>query len=91
MKHIYRLNALMAAIACAAALVHAAPDMINYQGRLLDAGGQPVNGSVTVAVALFNAETGGTQVFTQHVGNVTSQNGIYSFAWGTNPSTALES
>jgi hypothetical protein len=66
------------------------PPSINYQGRLLDAGGQPVNATVPIAVALFNAETGGTQVFTQHVGNVTVQNGIYSFAWGTtNLATAL--
>jgi hypothetical protein len=81
---------VMLAVLTALTAQAATPGLINYQGRLLDAGGQPVNATVPVAVALFNAETGGTQVFTQHVGNVTVQNGIYSFAWGTtNLATAL--
>jgi hypothetical protein len=59
-----------------------APTSINFQGRLLNNGGQPVNGSVPVAVTVWSADTGGSLLFTQHVGSVTVESGLYDFEWG---------
>ena len=37
----------------------AIPSLINFQGRLLDTGGNPVSGTVTVEVSLFTVDMGG--------------------------------
>ena len=65
------------------------PSAMNYQGRLLDAGGEPVSGVVTVRVDLFAAETGGAAVYGEEVGPVLVQNGLYAFAFGTNAAGVL--
>lgn len=66
-----------------ASLSHAqVPLMLNYQGRLLDETGQPVDGPEPMAVALFDAATGGSMIYTQDLGNVSVQNGLFTFLWG---------
>lgn len=58
------------------------PMVLNYHGRLFDQGGQPVNGNLAVQVALFGSEIGGSQVYTQSIGNVLVRDGLYNFTWG---------
>ncbi len=41
------------------------PQMLNYQGRLVDGGGQPVTVPVNVVFALWNAETDGDSLWSE--------------------------
>ena len=45
-----------------AAVAVAAPGLINYQGRLTDAIGQPVTTAVNVRFTFWDAETGGALI-----------------------------
>ena len=58
------------------------PSTLNYQGRLLNANGQPATGTVSVALSLYTNSTGGTSVYTEDIGLVPVQDGVYSFNWG---------
>lgn len=59
-----------------------APDRIHYQGRMYGDSDEPVNGTYAVSIAVFDAETGGSELYTQRVGNVVFTNGMYDFTWG---------
>ena len=73
------------------AMVWAQPSLINYQGRLLDAGGEPFNGVVPVEVRLFDSDTGGVAIWQQTITNVEVVNGLYHFQFGdTNLADALD-
>lgn len=65
------------------------PAMINYQGRLLDNAGHPLNTNVTIRVNLYTNSVGGTQIYTENVGTVAVLNGMYSFTFGTNKTGML--
>ncbi len=74
---------------CAAALLvgatvraEAPPSSIYYQGRLLDAGGDPVDATIDVEVRLFTEESGGTAVWSQALSDISVVNGLYSFFFG---------
>ena len=58
------------------------PSLINYQGKLLNTNGTPVNGSVSVQVDLFTAASGGSPVYTENIGSVAVVDGIYSLNFG---------
>ena len=60
--------------------VAAVPSEINYQGLITDPDGDPIESATnSVAVNLYQAETGGTTVYTQSFTQVASDaNGIYS-------------
>ncbi len=58
------------------------PNLINYQGRLRDNLGLPLNGAISVQVALYTNETSDNVVFRQDIGAVPITNGVYSFAFG---------
>lgn len=72
-------------------ICEAIPAAINYQGRLLQANGQPVNnGYVDVTVNLYDAETGGTKVYEEDIGQVAVVDSLYSFNFGTNTIDFIE-
>ena len=86
-KHVIQKTLLSAAL-CAilpATSAHAAvPGLINYQGRLTDSNGDPVTGSKTLAVAIYDAATGGTLRYSENIGAVPlDDRGIYSFQFGS--------
>ena len=59
------------------------PSLINYQGRLTDANGDPVTGSKNFAISIYDAATNGTLLYTETIGAVTlDDNGVYSFQFG---------
>lgn len=58
------------------------PDLINYQGRLVEPNGDPVNGTVSVVVRIFTQVTGGTEIWEQDVGDVDVVGGLYSLQFG---------
>ena len=87
MKRIFSpFTVAMALLVAASYLVFAAviPAQINYQGRLTDSQGNSVNGTVQMAVKLYNAPTGGTNalLYSETIGPVAVTNGIYRFAFG---------
>ena len=41
------------------------PSLINYQGRLTDANGDPVTGSKNFSISIFDAATGGNLLYTE--------------------------
>ena len=61
----------------------AVPSDINYQGRLSDTNGNPVTGDVTMGLKLYDAQTGGNEIYSEDIGTVTlDENGVYSFQFG---------
>jgi hypothetical protein len=62
----------------------AAAQPINYQGRLSDKSGSNVNGTKNFSLRIFDAKTGGKQIYEENVGAVTVNEGAYSFNFGEN-------
>ncbi len=58
------------------------PSLVNYQGRLLDAGGNPRSGNVSIVVSVHTAETGGTQGYSETINSVPVNNGLFSIHFG---------
>ena len=75
------INWLLAATFCCASAHAQVPEQIGYQGVLVDAGGQPVNGLVPMLFRLYSMPSGGSALYseTQTV-NVT--NGVFNVAIG---------
>lgn len=66
----------------------AVPGSINYQGRLTDAAGVPQPGSHAMSLKIYDAATGGTQLYTESLGNITADaNGVYAFQFGASGSS----
>lgn len=55
--------------------IAAIPQYINYQGYLTDSSGTPINGAVTITFKLYDASTGGTQLWTASP-SITAVNGL---------------
>lgn len=61
----------------------AVPHLINYQGRLTDASGSPLNGSCSLTFRIYDAETAGNLLWEEtHQGTVI-QKGIFSILLGS--------
>jgi formylglycine-generating enzyme required for sulfatase activity len=58
------------------------PSLINYQGRLTDAEGNPVTGNRTMVVRVYDAPTAGNMTYQEPIGTVVVTNGTYSFQFG---------
>lgn len=76
--------ALLCSLSTALLAIGQVPSLINYQGRLTDANGNPVTGSKNFAISIFDAATGGNLLYSETIGAVTiDNNGIYSFQFGS--------
>jgi hypothetical protein len=71
---------LSVALGLIPSLASAAPMQLVQQGRLLDAGGQPVNGAQTLVFRIEDA--GGTARFTETLSNVPVTDGYYGVILG---------
>ncbi len=73
-------NFIIIVFVCLAANgVSAQTDMINYQGRLADASGNPANGNFQFQFRLFDAAVGGTQISSTITNvNITVTSGFYN-------------
>ncbi len=68
--------------------VASVPGEVSFQGLLLDAGGQPVTGSIDFDFALFATATGGTALWSESHTGVAVQDGVYQVSLGaTTPLT----
>ena len=68
----------------------AVPNDINYQGRLTDANGDAVTGDVTISVKMYDAQSGGNEIYSEDIGTVTlDENGVYSFQFGASGNSTV--
>jgi len=67
-------------------IVHAAiPQLINYQGLLLEENGSKVTGIKAITLKVFTGATDGNgtkEIYQENVGNVSVTDGLYSFNFG---------
>jgi len=56
--------------------------LLNYQGKLTDSSGDPVTGIVSVTFAIYDALTGGTQLWSETHVSVTVTNGLFNAILG---------
>jgi hypothetical protein len=75
-----RALSLLLALACPLVAL-AVPTQLTHSGRLLDNAGTPLEGELTLEVALFTEATGGSAVWNETV-NVTAEQGYFSTALG---------
>jgi hypothetical protein len=64
------------------------PETLSFQGRLTDNTGNPVNGPVNLTFRLYDAENGGTEIWSETKPGVNVSSGIYGVllgaaGWGT--------
>ena len=78
------------AIAALAMAAQAVPSGINYQGVLTDSQGQPVTGTRTMSIKLYDAATSGTPLYTEDLGTVSVTDGVFSFEFGTSGTSNAE-
>ena len=62
----------------------AGPAELNFQGVLLDSSGNGVTGARAMTLKLYDAAIGGNLLYTENLGNVAVNKGVYSFNFGTN-------
>jgi hypothetical protein len=63
------------------------PDTISYQGYLTDASGTPVDTSVSMSVAFYDAATGGSNPYAEDHTNVTVSRGQFDLELGAGTTT----
>jgi hypothetical protein len=77
-------QATLAAAWLTASLALAVPSEINYQGVLTDSQGNLVNGNQTMSLKIYDSSTGGTLLYSEDLGTVPVNNGVYNFTFGAN-------
>lgn len=87
-----RLIASVAAVAalCTAADAFAVPSTTSFTARVSDATG-PVDGAVTLRFRIFNAASGGTEMWAETHNDVTADAGLVSVVLGSQPGNGLDS
>jgi hypothetical protein len=77
---------LIAALFLAVAIsriTHAAPELINYQGKLMDSGGTPLSGTYSITFRIYNQQTGGTALWNETHSSVQVQDGTFNILLGS--------
>ena len=59
------------------------PSEINYRGQLLDNAGNPVSGTVSAEVKVYDSQSAGTLLYSESIGNIQVKNGSYAFKFGS--------
>jgi len=67
-----------------------APQTMHFQGYLKDAAGDPVDGSVDMVFAIYDAESGGAALWTEAHAAVPVDDGVYSVVLGSTTPLDLE-
>lgn len=62
---------------------------VNYQGRLADSGGTPLNGTYGMTIALWDAPTEGNLLFVENHAAVPVSNGLFSVGLGSQTSGGI--
>ncbi|MFA5119284.1 MAG: hypothetical protein WC695_10665 [Candidatus Omnitrophota bacterium] len=75
---------LLYAVVCPSAAIYAAvPELINYQGRLTDTSGQPLEGTYSLTFRIYDAETAGNLLWEEIQPAVVVQKGIFNVLLGS--------
>jgi len=74
---------LMLVLLLCSIVVAEVPQLLNYQGRLTDTNGDPLNGSFPMEFRIYTALTGGSQVWTESHASVTVTEGVYQVLLGS--------
>jgi hypothetical protein len=61
----------------------AVPHLINYQGRLTDSSGKPLEGTHNLTFRIYDAETAGNLLWQETYQNINIQKGIFSIMLGS--------
>lgn len=61
----------------------AVPHLLNYQGKLTDSSGNPLNGSYSLTFRIYDAETAGSLLWEETQSGVIIQKGIFSILLGS--------
>ena len=82
-----RLTVIAAILLClAAASLADVPQLINYQGRLTDSGGEPIDGTVSIVFTIYDAATDGNSKWTETQSSIVVTDGLFNVLLGsTNP------
>jgi len=59
------------------------PHLVNYQGRLTDTGGVPLNGSYNLTFRIYDAETAGNLLWEEIQNNIVINKGIFAVLLGS--------
>ena len=59
------------------------PQLINYQGVLTDGGGNPLDAIVSMTFTIYDAQSGGTALWTETHGSVTVVGGLFTVLLGS--------
>ena len=59
------------------------PHMINYQGYLTDTAGEPLDTTVAMTFAFYDAATGGVTLWTESHASITVQEGLFDTLLGS--------
>ncbi len=60
----------------------AVPELINYQGYLTDAGGNPLNGNVTLTFRIWDADVAGSELWSESHAAVPVARGVFNVVLG---------
>jgi len=61
----------------------AVPQLMNYQGKLTDANGNPIDGTVSIVFSIYPDSTGGTALWTETQPTVTVTSGLFNVLLGS--------
>ncbi len=61
----------------------AIPQIINYQGQLMDADGAALNGSFDFTFTIYDADTGGLALWAETISSVPVQDGLFQVSLGS--------
>ena len=59
------------------------PNLIDYQGRLTDDNGDPIDGNVSILFSIYNVETGGTALWFETQDSVDVNDGLFQVTLGS--------
>ena len=82
MKRIVLMQVVTALI-LAAAITAAVPQMINYQGRLTDPSGVPLDTTVSITFTIYDDSAAGSVIWTETQSSVTTTDGLFSVLLGS--------
>ncbi len=88
MKRIISLTVILsiALLALTSIAKAGAPGLMNYQGRLTDAGGEPLDDTLSISFTIYDDATAGNAIWTETQGSVIVAEGLFNVILGsTNP------
>jgi hypothetical protein len=83
MKYILMIAVVVAVLSPMQNVLGEVPQMLNYQGRLTDQDGTPVDTTVSILFTIYDDSTGGTVVWTETQPAVTVTSGLFNVLLGS--------